>query len=248
MAGRGGGALGRWRRLRCPAGLALAVTLALGCRPSAPVEPAGALPPSSVAASGAATDAAATDAAATGTAAPDATDASADASAADIEATPPAAILPDTCTIELEALAPTGAKGHASSDASLDVAKEAAWAEACAQLRKSTGLDCKDPERVGVLTQGSSATFGMIAGRGKHSHFEFDVELGSRRTARGFGDAPDNRPEACRRAIDHACMQLVGGPCPETGMRLRVIAVDGKPPDAAAVEPAPLFPKARDTI
>jgi hypothetical protein len=72
------------------------------------------------------------------------------------------------------------------------------------------------------------------------------VVLGARRTAQGFGDAPGDRQEACRRAKAHACEQLVGGPCPDAGVR--VIAVDGKPPSPAAAEPTRATPRPQQTI
>jgi len=160
---------------------------------------------------------------------------------------PPAGDLPDTCTIELEVLVPSGAAGHGASDESHAKAKEAAWAQACAQLRTSApAVDCKDAARVGIISQRSSSQRSVERTGVAQEHYEFDLVLGSRRTAEGFGDAPGNRQEACRRAKAHACEQLLGAACPETGVR--VIAVDGKPPSAAAVEPVPKATAPRETI
>jgi hypothetical protein len=159
-------------------------------------------------------------------------------------AAPPAGDLPRTCAIELALLVPR-ATGHGASDTSFDAAKEAAWAQACADLRKSADLDCHDAERVSTVSEQSSSVVSSKSGV-RQTHFEYDVVLGARRTAEGFGDAPDDRQEACRRAMAHACEQLVRGPCPETGVR--VISVDGKPPNAAAVEPVPAVPQSRETI
>jgi hypothetical protein len=212
--------------MRRARGLALVVpiaaALAFGCRPAAPTTPAP--PPSSSPRAGT-----------TGTpgTSPQAT-------------APPAADLPDTCTIELELLVPSAATGHGTSEKSSAEAKEAAWADACAQLRKTADLDCNDAERVGIVSQRSSSLRSTKSTGVVHERYELDVELGTRRTAKGFGDAPGDRQEACRRAKARACEQLVAGPCPETGVR--VIAVDGKPPSAAAVEPAPTAPRPRDTI
>ena len=201
----------------------IVLVLGLGCRPGGPDAPSS--PP----------------------APPVTTTSDAGASPAGPEASPPpAADLPDTCTIELEVVMPSGAKGHGASDESPVKAKEAAWAQACAQLRTAADLDCKDSARVGVLSQRSSSLRSARSNGATEEHYEHDVVLGSRRTAEGFGDAPGDRQEACRRAKAHACEQLLGAPCPETGVR--VIAVDGKPPNPAAVEPAPKTTAPRETI
>ncbi len=157
---------------------------------------------------------------------------------------PPATDLPHTCTIELQLLVPS-ATGHGASDTSFDAAKEAAWVQACAELRNAASLDCRDAERVGTVSEHSSSATSIKDGV-TQAHWEYDVVLGARRTAEGFGDAPGDRQEACRRAKAHACEKLVGGPCPDKG--LRVIAVDGKPPSAAAVEPAPMASEPSPTI
>jgi hypothetical protein len=198
-------------------------TLGLACRPTAPVEPPS--PPRPPAPT--------TGDLATGSTGSEPT-------------APPTAGLPDTCTIEIELMVPSGAAGHGASDQSAAAAKEAAWTEACAQLRTTADLDCKDPERVGVIWQQSSTEASPTRTGAVQMHFEFDVVLGSRRTGQGFGDAPGDRPEACRRAKAHACEQLLGAPCPDAGVR--VIAVDGKPPSAAAVEPKPKPPRPPATI
>lgn len=205
---------------------ALAVILAmlsLGCRPT-PATPATPTPPAP-------------------------THAAAPASEADAgpepQANAPAAGLPHTCTIEL-AIFQTGAEGHGTSESSSAAAKEAAWAEACAALRKTADLDCRDTSRVGIVTQRSSSLRSVESSGAVQERYEFDLVLGVRRTAEGFGDAPGDRQEACRRAKAHACEQLVSGPCPDTGVR--VIAVDGKPPSPAAVEPPRTTPRPRETI
>lgn len=157
---------------------------------------------------------------------------------------PPSADLPSTCTMELEVLVPS-ATGHGASKKRLDEAKQAAWVEACARLRTAVDLDCHDRERVGVVSERSSSS---VSSSGKVLEaFEYDVVLGARRTAEGFGDAPGDRQEACRRAKAHACEQLVAGPCPAASS-VRVISVDGKHPNAAAVEPVAPTSKPRDTI
>jgi hypothetical protein len=97
-----------------------------------------------------------------------------------------------------------------------------------------------------VVSQRSSSLRSVKGTGVAQERYEFDLVLGTRRTAEGFGDAPGDRQEACRRARAHACAQLVGGPCPDTGVR--VIAVDGKPPSPAAVEPVPEVPKPQQTI
>ncbi len=162
------------------------------------------------------------------------------------DATEPAAGLPHTCELELELLVPSRAQGHGTSDTSPDAAKESAWTQACAELRKSADLDCQDDRYVGIISQKSS-TLRSVRNTGvAQSHFEFELVLGARRTAKGFGDAVEDRKEACHRAKQHACMQLVGGPCPDKGVR--VIAVDGKPPRPATVEPSAGSPPTRPTI
>jgi hypothetical protein len=204
--------------------LTIAAVLGLGCRPAAPAAPS---PPPSAPRAGT-----------TGTPGID-IDTGAEPTA------PPATGLPHTCTMELEVLVPS-ASGHGSSRASFDTAKQAAWTQACVELRRSVDLDCRDRERVAIVSERSSSMFAPSeSGDSMEAHWEYDVTLGARRIAEGFGDAPVDW-EACQRARDHACEQLVGGPCPERGMR--VISVDGKPPSAAAVEPAPKAPASRETI
>lgn len=154
--------------------------------------------------------------------------------------------LPDTCTIELELVEPTGASGKGKSDVSNAEAKDDAWAQACAALQHSHGVDCHDADRVGTIKE-ASQSIQARRGDGRHQNsFRYEVELGLRRRAKGFGDAPGDRQEACRRAKDHACQELVGSPCPATG--LRVLSVDGRPPSAAAVEPRPTTVAPRPTI
>jgi hypothetical protein len=200
--------------------MALAV-LSLGCRPKPPA-PAAAVPAARAPAS-----------------------TSTGAATGEPEAVAPAADLPRTCTIELSIHEP-GAQGRGQSDTSAEAAKDAAWAEACAALRQATGLDCRDTTQVGVVTQRSSSMRSVEGTGVEQLRYELELELGVRRTAEGFGDAPGSREEACRRAKEHACTKLVGGPCPESGVR--VIAVDGKPPSAAAVEPPRTTPRPRETI
>jgi hypothetical protein len=199
--------------------LTITAVLGLGCRPAAPEAPSP--PPPSAPRAGT-----------TGMPGID-IDTGAEPTA------PPAAGLPHTCTMKLEVFVPS-ASGHGSSKASFDAAKQAAWTQACVELRKSVDLDCRDRERVAIASERSSSMLSL-----DDTVWEYDVTLGVRRIAEGFGDAPVDW-EACQRARDHACEQLVGGPCPERGMR--VISVDGKPPNAAAVEPAPKAPAPRETI
>lgn len=201
----------------------LVVALALGChRPTpapAPTSPPQASPPGSSAAGAVPR--------------PEGTVAPADPS------------LPRTCTLELELVVPGTATGRGASDRDAASAKQDAWDRACAELRASDGLDCHDEDLVGIVSQRSSTKRSTL-GPSVIEHFEFEVVLGARRKASGFGDAPGDREEACRRAKAHACAQLLGGPCPESGVR--VLSVDGKPPRPAAVERPPSPTRPRDTI
>lgn len=206
-------------RTRTPA--VILAMLSLGCRP-APATPAPLSPP---APARAATPAPETDA------------------RPEPDAHAPAAGLPHTCTIELERFE-THTQGHGTSASSSQAAKDAAWAEACAALRKTADLDCRDTTRVGIVTQRSSSLRWTEPPGAAQERYEFDLVLGVRRTAEGFGDAPGDRQEACRRAKAHACEQLVRGPCPEG---VRVIAVDGKPPSPAPAPPR-ATPQPRETI
>lgn len=160
--------------------------------------------------------------------------------------TEPAAGLPHTCEIELELLAPSGAHGRGASTTNASDAKQAAWAQACEGLRKTASLDCHDDDHVGVILQRSSSMRSVQGDGVDRTRYEFELILGARRTAKGFGDAVGARKEACSRAKAHACEQLVGGPCPDDGVR--VIAVDGEPPRPATVEPSAKNPPPRPTI
>ena len=205
-----------------PSGAAPLLGLLLSCRPTAPVEPSPSAPTT-----------------ATATTEPHdaATGSRAEGEAAD---------LPDTCELQLELLEPTGASGHGKSSTSGKEAKDAAWAEACASLQKSHGLDCNDATTIGVTAE-TSQSLQVRQGGGQHEQrFEHRVTLAVRRRATGFGDAPGDREEACRRAKAHACQELVKGPCPADG--LRVISVDGHPPRPASVEPRPSTAPPRPTI
>ncbi len=154
--------------------------------------------------------------------------------------------LPLTCEMELEVFTSAGYSGQGKSDRSGQEAKEAAWAEACARIKEGADLDCRDRDQVTVGSE-SSRTLSVVATDGSvDSHFEHAVKLGVTRRAVGFGDAPYDHREACRRAKAHACQQIVHGPCPSMGVR--VLTVDGRPPRPAPVQPPPNEPTPRPTI
>lgn len=224
----------RGERARARAGLVVIAGLLLGCRPDAPSQPPQPEGTATSTAAASTSSAASPGAAGTGAAAPDGTSPS------------PGSGLPDTCEIELELVEPTGAHGKGTSTKSGTEAKEAAWAQACAALKASHGVDCNDATRVGVIAE-RTHSLQIRQGSGQHQQrYEHEVELGVARRGKGFGDAPGDRQEACRRAREHACQALVQGPCPAAGVR--VIAVDGKPPNPAAVEPRPATQAPRPTI
>lgn len=199
----------------------------VGCRPTAPADPPEPAPASAPATASAGTPA-------------DSVRARPEGSA------PPASDLPDTCELELELLEPTGAHGKGTSDRDAKDAKDTAWAQACASLQQSHGIDCHDASRVAPIKEASQSIQARRGDGAHQSSYRFELELGLRRRAKGFGDAPGDRQEACRRAKAHACQELVQGPCPAKG--LRVITVDGHPPQPASVEPRPATKDTRPTI
>ncbi|MCA9705529.1 MAG: hypothetical protein KDK70_06770 [Myxococcales bacterium] len=203
--------------------LALAA-LGLACRPAAPPEP----PTASAEAS-----------------APPRAPADAGSSGAEAPAPEPDDSLPKTCEITVELLDPGGVTGHGSSAKSAQAAKEAAWADACAQLRKAQGLDCHG-DQIAVRKEATGSIQSKQGDGTLQQSHRHTVSLTTRRRATGFGDAMGDRPQACRAAKEHACQQLVGGPCPEDDVR--VVEVDGHPPRAADVEPKPADTTPRPTL
>jgi hypothetical protein len=122
-------------------------------------------------------------------------------------------------------------------------ARDVAWKGACAELQRRD-VDCRDPDRVTVVSDAPRSP-SYVSDEGVQ-YYDHELVLAVRQLATGVGEAPGERSEACRRAKAHACEKLVGGPCPDKGVR--VIAVDGKPPSAAAVEPAPTASEPSPTI
>ncbi len=142
-----------------------------------------------------------------------------------------------TCQMEIEIFTSAGFSGSGKSTTSGQQAKEQAWSEACARIRTAQGLDCHDREHVAVGSE-ASRTFQTTDASGTiERRYEHEVTVGVMERAVGFGDAVDDRRAACRRAKQHACEQIVHGPCP--GVGVRVVSVDGKPPRPATVEPPP---------
>jgi len=123
-------------------------------------------------------------------------------------------------------------------------ARESAWKAVCAVLQSQHDIDCRDPDQVTVVSDAPrSPSYVSDDGTQYYGH---ELVLTVRKVVTGVGEAPEDRQEACRRAKAHACEQLLAAACPETGVR--VISVDGKPPDPAAVEPVPEPTAPRETI
>ncbi len=157
----------------------------------------------------------------------------------------PATTLPHTCSITAQFLEPDGVTGEGRSDTSNRTAKQTAWDDACEQLQRLHDLDCRDSTQVAVHKEGSS-TLRIAKGDGSSvERWEHRVTLTRQRQATGFSDAPE-RETACRQAKEHACQQLVGGPCPADG--IRVLKVDGRPPRPVTPPAPPGSPEPPTTI
>jgi len=105
------------------------------------------------------------------------------------------------CAVELRALGPL-LTGEASGGTNESLAEEAER-EVCKKLWKASKTDCKDPDQVVTLSRQTRLT--IINGKAKHTARVLMRAVG--KTYRGTASSPQSGNDACRRAVNDACIK-----------------------------------------